>query len=191
MYNSDHFNIIINKSLNINNLSSAERDTIISILEYRTFKKGEILTNFGEIERYNYIIIEGYLRMFTIKKNKEYTIDFYKEESIASSFESRIMKQPSDYCIEACTDGICYRISNDVFDNNINKIRIIEKVGRVIAEQKYIRRINKQIDLNTYSAKERYSRALKEWPGIIDKIPQHKLATYIGIAPESLSRIKK
>ena len=191
MYNSYHINTIIHKALGISTLNPEEREVIISILEYRVFKKGDILTDFGQIERYNYIIIEGYLRMFTIKNNKEYTIDFYKRESIASSFESRIMKQPSEYCIKACTDGICYGISNDVFDNNTNKVRIIEKVGRMIAEQKYIRRINKQIDMNTYSAKERYSRALKEWPGLIDKISQQKLATYIGIAPESLSRIKK
>ena len=191
MHNSDHINNIINKVLNLKDLKPEEMTVIKSIMEYRTFNKGEIITNFGDIEQNNYIIIEGYLRMYSIVNDKEYTMDFYKANSIASSFESRITKQPSEYCIEACTDGYCYKIHNDVFDNNIKKNRIIEKVGRIIAEKMYIRRINKQIDLNTFSAKERYIRALKEWPGIIDKIPQHKIATYIGIAPESLSRLKK
>jgi len=169
-------------------ISNEELKSFYKLLESKSYKKGKILTAFNEVEEYMYIVIGGILRLYYKKNSKEYTVEFALNSMIISSFESFITQQPSSYYLQACTDIQVLRISSAALNSAYKESKKIEQIGRIIAERKYINRINKQIDKNSLSAKEMYFKLKKEMPELFSEIPQHKIATYIGVAPESLSR---
>ncbi len=169
-------------------ISDKEINSLYNLLEPKFYKKGELLTVFDDIEKYMYIVVSGILRLYHKSNSKEHTIEFAINSMIISSFDSFITQQPSSYYLQACTDTQVLRISTTTLNKAYREIRKIEKLGRIIAERKYITRINKQIDKNTLSAKEMYLKLKQEMPELFLEVPQHKIATYIGVAPESLSR---
>ena len=191
MTKSEYINTAIDMANKITKLSESDKKYLISILKYKEYAKGDVITDFGDVENYRHIIIDGFIRLFHIVDGKEFTLDFYKSPDLCYSIESFITRQASNYSLEACTDVITYRISHNDFSIAMNNNKNLERLGRKIAEKNYIRRINNQIDRNSLSTMDRFNKVLKDWPNILDDIPQHKIATYLGIAPESLSRIKK
>ena len=190
MKEKEYLDIVLNKASVITKLTNDDLEYLKGILEYREYKKGCPITDFNEIENYQHIVAKGYLRLYHIVDGKEFTIDFYKKPELCYSMESFITRTPSKFCLTACTDVVTFRVSYANLHKAMKSNKSFERLGRVIAEHQYVRRINKQIDCNKYSTRERLDKIINDWPNIMKDIPQHKIATYLGIAPESLSRIK-
>lgn len=188
---TEKLNEIRNKINTYIPISDEEFENLYRLLDYREYSKNTILTSLGEIENYFYVVIKGYLRLYHIVDDKEYTVTFTTEANTTSSYESFIMRTPSNYILEASTDVSVVRLSHNNIYNAYKDIFLIERLGRIATEQNYIREINKQIEKDSLTAEERYLKLKKEWPDLIESVPQHKIATYLGIAPESLSRIRK
>ncbi len=172
-------------------ITDEEFESIFHILDYKEYPKNTILTSIGDIENYFYIVLSGYLRLYHIIDGKEHTTNFTTGNNTTSSYESFIKRTPSDYILEACTDVAVIRLSHKKVHQAYKENFIVERLGRIATEQNYIRKINQQIEKNSLTAEERYVKLKNEWPDLIENIPQHKIATYLGIAPESLSRIRK
>jgi len=190
MKRKEYLEIAINRAFEITKLSDKNKEYLENILEYKEYKKGDLITDFNEIENYQHIVVDGYLRLYHIVNGREFTIDFYKKPELCYSMESFITRTPSRFCLAACTDAVTYRVSYENLHKAMKEHKNFERLGRLIVEHQYFRRINKQIDCNKYTIKERLEHIINDWPNIMNEIPQHKIASYLGIAPESLSRIK-
>lgn len=190
MKRKKYLDIAFNKAFPISNLSDEDFKYLEGILEYKEYKKGDLITDFNEIENYQHIVVDGYLRLYHIVNGREFTIDFYKKPDLCYSMESFITRKPSNFCLTACTDAVTFRVSYTNLHKAMKSHKNFERLGRVIVEQQYVRIINKQIDCNKLTTKERIENIIKDWPNIMKDIPQHKIASYLGIAPESFSRIK-
>jgi len=157
--------------------------------EEKRFQPKAILLREGEISKSVYCIESGCLRSFFLNDGKEVSFQFFFEGDIVCSFESFYNGQPSCFTLETLENTVVRVIQKEEFYKSLEntKMRAYYEnkiIQRFIAYQKlFLSRIKN-------SPQERYVELLKEHPDIIRRVPQHYIASYLGITPVSLSRIR-
>jgi len=149
-----------------------------------------ILLNEGEISTHAHLIKKGCLREWFNKDGKEITFQFFFEGQAVASIDSFLNIQPSLYTIESIEPSIIYSISKDKFEE-INKLfpEFNERFQELMY-QRFRNYANLFLSRIKDSPKERYEDLIQNNPQIIKRIPQHYIASYLGITPTSLSRIR-
>ncbi len=175
----------------ITEVSTAEWSTFEDLIEEDSFRKNEFLIREGRVERFIYFICEGMVRVFLTEEGKEISLDFAFENMFTSSYSSFLQQQPSAVYIEALADTRVLKFSHDKLYRLYDRSHQAERMGRLIAELNYIRKNNREISFLKYTAKERYLNLLEQHPKLVQEIPVKYLASYLGIEPESLSRIRR
>ena len=149
-----------------------------------------ILLNEGEISTHAHLIKKGCLREWFNKDGKEITFQFFFEGQAVASIDSFLNNQPSLYTIESIEPSIIYSISKDNFEK-INQLFPEFKEGfQKLMYQRFRNYANLFLSRIKDSPKERYEDLIKNNPQIIKRVPQHYIASYLGITPTSLSRIR-
>lgn len=155
------------------------------------YRKGEFLTREGQVENYIYFLNTGATRNYFTRDGKEFTVDFHFEGEFVTAYYSLITRELSSVSIELLEDAevvaMPYKFMNEFYAKYHNG----ERIGRLIAEYQYIRRLRKEMDLLSRTAEERYHELLRRNPVLIQQISVKHLSSYLGIQPESLSRIRK
>ena len=175
-------------------LEEAKRQTVK--FEKIEIPKKTIILNSGETENYLYFIVEGIVRFFMHKTHptepsKEITFSFIAKNMFYSAYDSFITRNPCEYNVQALQNTVAYRIHHlDVHDLYENT-KIGNYIGRISAEQLYLRKAQREISLLSHNAEERYLNLLKSYPEYILQIPLKYIASYLGITPQALSRIRK
>ncbi len=163
---------------------------ILESAAIKNFPKGTSLLKEGNLSNECYFILKGCIRVFFIKEGEEKTIEFYTEgqAAIASCYGKKI---PSEQYFECMEETVASVGNPELEAEMFQKYPQSESATRVIAE---IVMVNLQDKLNEFkisSPEERYLALLKNRPELIQRVPQHQIASYLGITPESLSRIRK
>lgn len=164
-----------------------------SLIKRKSVKKGEILLHQGDISQNTFFVESGLLRMFSInaKTGKEHIIQFAPENWLVSDRSSAFFEEKSDYCIDAIEDSEVIVLDNDFFkylqekqpNTWHNHLKLIHN---------HIRNLQKRINfLLGATAEERYLNFIKIYPNILQRVPLLMVASYLGITPESLSRVRK
>ena len=155
------------------------------------FKKGQVITQFGQIESVIYYMRHGIVEISIKSYMIEKVIDFFFEKEMVCGFTSFLTQLPTDVQITALTDCEVEVIKHEDLMNAYEYSLDANKFGRILTEQGYIRKSNREKDLLTKTAEERYVELFKANSQYISYIPVNKIAKYLGIHPESLSRIRK
>lgn len=184
---------LIKKSINsITFLIDEEWDIVINFIEVKTLNKNDYLLKEGEVCGFISFINSGTLVYYRLSETGgEITTDFAFAGDWATDNRSRLNNSPSLLNIKAIEKTELLVISNDNLLKCFNQIPKIEKVSRILLEQAFIKLAQQSIDLQTLSASERYNKMLNEYPSIFQKVPLYHIANYLGIAPKSLSRIRR
>lgn len=158
----------------------------------KRYKKGEILMSEGEICHHTFFVEKGLLRMYSIDKNgKEHIIQFAPEKWIVSDRSSLYFNEKTKYYIDAIEDSEVILLQNDFFQELKNKFPYSSKNNEILL-QKHIRNLQSRVNsLLAESAEERYLNFIKMYPDLLLRVPQWMVASYLGITPESLSRVRK
>lgn len=155
-------------------------------------KKGDFLLEAGEVCKYTYFVEKGFLRMYSIDLNgKEHIIQFAPENWLISDRSSLHFNEKSKYYIDAIEDSEVLALSSDFFQT----LRL-QFPGTIINNdlmlQRHIRNLQNRINsLLSDTAQKRYLEFIKMYPNILQRVPQWMIASYLGITPESLSRVRK
>lgn len=157
----------------------------------KKFKKNANLCSIGEIEQNVYLIASGIIEVGLFADNEDKIIEFVLPNEYTSSLSSLLSQQPSDVYIKCLTDCEVWVIS-------FSKLREASKTSLEASqsyiqaiEKAYIHRVQREKDFLTLNAEERYLKLMETRPEIIKLIPIFRIAKYIGIHPDSLSRIRK
>ena len=163
------------------------------------FKKGEIIHHAGEVCRKLFFINYGIVRSYAVgTEGNDYTwgISFNDENSIVSNiylvdYDSFISQEISKLSFEVVEDCQLLAIAYDDLQSIYRSSKNGERFGRLMAEQAYSYAHNLILDRLTKTASMRYQEFIENTPYLLDKVPQYHIATFLGITPQSLSRIKK
>jgi CRP-like cAMP-binding protein len=172
-----------------------EKDVIYDYLKslpLKKIKKGEILLRPGDLCKHTFFVEKGLLRYYSIdKKGKENVLQFAPENWFLTDRESVYFEQPSNYFIDALEDSEILILNKDFSEKISETTKDFEKLNTKLLHN-HIRHLQKRIELLlNSSAKERYLYFINLYPDIPLRVPQHMIASYLGIMPESLSRVRK
>jgi CRP-like cAMP-binding protein len=161
-------------------------------LQWHQWKPRSYLLETGQTAHYMYFLASGLARFFFLnQQGQEVTSDFYFAPGFITSVTSFVNQAPSRFTIQTLLPVEALAISrNDLLDL-YDKHPQLERMGRILTEQAYSEAEKHLLSLLNDAPKERYLRLLKEYPQYIQHIPLQYLASYLGITPESLSRIRK
>ncbi|RBP95430.1 CRP-like cAMP-binding protein [Cytobacillus firmus] len=173
-------------------LSDAELEKIAEDLHVTTFKKGTILLHQGEVPDKCYFVLKGCVRQYAVDESgKEITFNFFTEEQSVTIFNQHMNNKASNYSICCMEDCVLVEGDLSIEQDMYNMYPGLEKMTRKIIEENIGEMHDDFASFMVSTPKERYKALLKKRPGLIQRVPQHQLASYLGITPESLSRIKK
>ncbi|MBX2828216.1 MAG: Crp/Fnr family transcriptional regulator [Flavobacteriaceae bacterium] len=181
------FREFYNAVLNANYTSDEE---IAFSLTKVHFKKGEIITEYNQIEKQVYFINEGIVELTIKSYMTEKVIDFFFENEMVCALTSFLTQTPADVRLTALTDCEMEMVHHHELMNAYETGLDINKYGRIITEQAYLRKSNREKDFLCLTAEERYMKMFKTHNQYLHNIPVNKIAKYLGIHPESLSRIR-
>jgi len=167
-------------------------DFCTSHYEIKEVKKNEIILREGEISDCTFFVEKGLLRMYSIDKaGKEHVIQFAPENWIISDTTSQLLNEKSRFYIEAIEDSTII-VTKEGFFESLSKIfpDVAEKNQRLMFN--HIKNLQNRVNaLISTTAEERYMDFLKKYPNLMLRAPQWMVASYLGITPESLSRVRK
>jgi CRP-like cAMP-binding protein len=171
-------------------LSEEEADIVRESSHIETFRKNDILLSEGEYARNYFFIIKGCVRTYYIIDGEEKTTEFYTENQSVIPV-SIVSKQPSEYYI-ACLEDSTIAIGSE--EKDLKLIEKIPKLKNLIMKSDTQVRIQNQVMFDNFKNKNpemRYQFLLDTRPDLFNRVPLKQLATYLGITPVSLSRLRK
>ena len=175
----------------IHPLTQSEWEILEHKFHRQDLTKNEIIVSKGQTENYLYFIEKGILRAWVDKGEKEITFDFHFENSIYSSYTSFLTRTPSEYNVQAITNMVIWKIQYDELQKLYKQIITWQIIGRRAAELLYNEKSKREIALLSRSPEQLYLEIFSEKPALIRQIPLKYIASYIGITPQALSRIRK
>ena len=170
-------------------LTEEEKNTIISLDIFRSVKKGTILLKAGQHSKDSYFVLKGCIRTYYVLQGEEKTTAFYTEME-ALSPPCVITKTPSEYYV-GCVEDTILTVSNSDMELDVNRrFPKFETMCRVLSEELLAKQ---RIDFDAFktsSPEQRYLNLVESRPDLIQRVPQHQLASYLGMKPQSLSRLR-
>jgi len=170
-------------------LTEDEKNTILSLDIFRSIKKGTTLLKKGQKSQDEYFILKGCIRKYYIIDGEEKTTAFFTEMEGLTP-HCAINNAPSEYFISCVEDTILTVANKDVGVELLTKFPKFELMCRIFSEELVAKQ---QIDFDDFkisTPEQRYLTLLQNRPDLIQRVPQHQLASYLGIIPQSLSRLR-
>lgn len=170
-------------------LTEDEKNVLLSLDLFRSVKKGTVLLKEGEKSKESYFVLKGCIRVYYIIDGEEKTTDFYTEME-ALTPHCVVNKTPSEHFISCVEDSILL-VSNSDMETEVNsKFPKFEIMCRKLSEELLAKQRIDFDEFKTSSPEQRYLNLLQKRPDLLQRVPQHQLASYLGIKPQSLSRLR-
>ncbi len=171
--------------------TDAEWEAFASKLRERRLAKDQVYLSAGDVCRKVGFIVKGATRMYYHINGQQRSKDFQFEGAVTGSIYSLTTGQPSKFSIAALEDTVLLEIPRDELLGLYDQYKIWEKWGRLYVSAMFMYKEQREASLLFDTSTERYLALLREQPDHTRRIPQKHLASYLGIKPESLSRIRK
>lgn len=173
-------------------ISDPELDAFLRRLSIRTFKKNEVVSGVGLVPNEVYFIESGLIRvMITDTDGTEHTVHFAMEQQFISDYSNFMQQQPSFYTLQALEETKVVVMPRTAIEWGYKHLAEGQKMGRLIAEYYFIYQDERIKNIYSRTPKQRYDSISEVFPNIHQRVPQHMIASYLGITPVHLSRLKK
>ncbi len=185
------YNLLKKAISNIQQINDDDWNVALPMLEYREVKKRDYILKEGDVCKTMDFIVEGCARIYINFEGKDVSRQFFFENSFVSEMTSFITQKPSLFNIDALENCKLLSINKSNLDKLYDEHTNFLKFGKKMSDNIAIFSILRNVENYTHTAKERYLRLITERPKVISRVPLHMIASYIGITPEALSRIRK
>jgi len=172
-------------------LEAADRQIIHEVTRIKKVEKGDFLLQEGEISKSFYFNLSGLVRLFYLKSGEEKTAYFFPKNTFISAYSSFLKAIPSEINLQAVESTHLVEINTDASMRLLEHSSKFEALARIAMEDELMNYQEIVASLISLKPEERYYNLLQKNPEIFQKVPQHQIASFIGVQPESLSRIKK
>lgn len=171
-------------------LFEAAKQGFAPLLSTREVAKGACLHPVGALGRDLFLVQQGLLRSYYWADGRDVTAHFAMEHGLIGAADSLIRGRPSRYAIEALEDSHCLVLAYPELEAFLEAHPQWEHVARKISQYLYMDLVERFEGLLFLSAKERYAHLLDRYPGLEQRVNLGHIASYLGIAPETLSRVR-
>ena len=167
-------------------------DELFAHFQLLQLKKGNQLIGPNEVVRHQYFVLEGSLRTYLIdSQGKEHTIQFAVENWWVSDYQSYYKECPSVQHVECLEDCRLLKISKEYLLGTFDRLPNLERYFRKQLENAFVAFQVRILSSLQLTAEERYTEFIKAYPNIEQRVKNYQIASYLGITPESLSRVRK
>lgn len=174
------------------NLTEDEWGKFSDKLNKKEFKAKTKVIREGSIARNIYFIESGLLRTYHLQDGKEVNTYLACDQQFISTFSSFISQTASFEILETIEDSTVYELSHQTLNELYQESSNFEKLGRVLAEQNYLCIVDRTLVMQTKTAKQKYLDFMQKYDKkILQRTPQYQIASFLGITPEALSRVRK
>ena len=171
-------------------LTEEEFEYFESFFETRHFKKKDLLIREGEVEQYVNYIDSGSAMLFFLKGKEEIVMEFGIENDVISCFNSFFSKKPSHFSIEAMEPLVVFSLTLENLEALFAYSVKIETLGRLFTREAYLKKTDFDYHRARATTEKRFVEFVQNNGHLIQRIPQKYLASYLGIKPETFSRMK-
>jgi CRP-like cAMP-binding protein len=186
-----HENKLIDFFMKLENLPESEIKRISELYQYKFVKKNEFFIKVSDIQKSVGFVIKGLFRhYYTDLSGNEMTKTFIIDGGFLISFSSFFNDEKSQINIEALEDSHIFHIKCDILKKMINENIYWKNVYLRLLENLYFIKEKREYDLLLKDSTVRYKEFLSEFPGLVDRVKHYQIASFLGIKPESLSRIR-
>ncbi|HEU5364352.1 MAG TPA: Crp/Fnr family transcriptional regulator [Hanamia sp.] len=172
-------------------ISKEEFDFCKTLFIPKKLRKKQYLLQEGDVCRYTAFVEKGILRTFSVdEKGNEPILQFSMEGWWIADLYSFLTEESSQYNIEALEDCELLLITKENWEILLDKVPAFERYFRLLIQNNLIATQRRLMSSLSESAEEKYTKLINNFPGCIQRVPQHMIASYLGITPETLSRIR-
>lgn len=173
-------------------LTSDEAELLKQFFTLKKVRKRQYMLNEGEVCKYNLFVAKGLLRAFGVEENGfEQVVQFAVEGWWISDLNSFFSGDVAVYNIEALEDCELLLLTRQSMDEMLEKLPKMERYFRLLMQNHIVALRQRIIASQRHSAEERYIKLIEGFPTILARVPQQYIASYLGMTPETLSRVRK
>lgn len=186
------FESILNNVARFIDLTAEEKDQFTSVIQIKKLRKKQYLVQEGDVCRFEAFINKGSMRSFSIDdKGYEHVVLFGIEDWWIGDLYSFFTQTPSRYNVEALEDSELFCLDKPSLEKLYSDIPKFERFFRILIQNAFIAQQQRIIANMSQSAEQRYHDFINRYPQFEKRFPQYQVASYLGIKPESLSRIRR
>ena len=173
-------------------LSAQEKLDIATFFTFKKIRKKQYLLHEGDVCMNLTFISKGLLKSYRVDdKGNEHIVVFGCEGWWLSDFNSFVNQQPATLFIDAIEDSEILLISRDEYERLTLEVPSMDRYFRILYQNSLVTKEERLIRSNSHTAEEKFQHLMDYNPQIIQRVPQHLVASYLGLAPETVSRIRK
>lgn len=176
---------------NISPMTDTDWNFFSSKLLEVKLKKNTTILKVGKVENYLSFISQGIIRLYIPREESDLTFGFLFDNEFVTAYDSFLTQSPSEYQIETLTETTLWKISNKDLQEVYERTTKGNIIGRKMAEKMFLLKSKRELALLSKTAEQRYLDLFSERPKLLQQIPLKYIASYIGVTPQALSRIRK
>lgn len=175
---------------NVTGFSEEEMRIFLSRFEEKNIPKKTTILSYGKVAQEVYFVIRGCMRLYYDKDGVDISAFFFTENMFAGAYDSFTTKTKSRHSIETIEDCHCLSINYNNLQSLYIELPKMNELIRKVLEKRFFELHQLFTSQILDSPEERYLDLLKERPDLLQRVPQHQIATFLGVTPVSLSRIR-
>ncbi|MGC1515914.1 MAG: Crp/Fnr family transcriptional regulator [Maribacter sp.] len=154
-------------------------------------KKGETLVIPGQLVEHFYYVAKGCIYYYKLDEGEQKVLEFYTDDIFFTDLPAYVKGTPSNYYLKASEATVVYAIKKSDAENSFEKSHQLERFGRLSMQEAFMKIFTRVERLNSRTNEERYLRLLEKRPDLFQRVPQYLIASYLGLTPVGLSKLRK
>lgn len=154
-------------------------------------KKGDTLVTPGQLVHNFYYVATGCIYYYKLDEGEQKVLEFYTDDIFFTDLPAYVKGTPSNYYLKASEATVVYAIKKEDAENSFNRSHQLERFGRLSMQEAFMKIFTRVERLNSRTNEERYLRLLEKRPDLFQRVPQYLIASYLGLTPVGLSKLRK
>lgn len=154
-------------------------------------KKGDTLVVPGQLVHHFYYVATGCIYYYRLEEGEQKVVEFYTDDVFFTDVPAYVKGTPSNYYLKATEATVVYAVTKSDAENSFKKSHQLERFGRLSMQEAFIKIFTRVERLNSRTNEERYLRLLAKRPDLMQRVPQYLIASYLGLTPVGLSKLRK
>ncbi|QCX00881.1 Crp/Fnr family transcriptional regulator [Aggregatimonas sangjinii] len=187
----DHLKHLRNKILSYTQVDEELLDRELRYYKRIELQKGEALVTAGQIVEHFYYVAEGCIYYYKVEEGQIQVLEFYTDDVFFTDLTAYVKATPAQHNLCATEDTIVFAVKKSDAERSFNQSHQLERFGRLSMQEAFMKSFNRIERLNSRSNEKRYLRLLEKRPDLLQRVPQYLIASYLGLTPVGLSKIRK